>query len=561
MEPLRAILWLRWRLTRNQWRRLGAANMAAAVILGIMGFTAIVAICPLGFVIGWQVLKTAPPRVMLLAVDGIVALFLFFWLIGLLHEIQRSESIDLARLMHLPVSMKKIFLFNFVASHFTSSLMIGVPGVLALCLGLVIGAGARMLWMVPVFFGFFFLVTAWTYCLRGWLVSLMANERRRRLILVVMTTGFIVISQLPNLYFQLLRPPPGEAKKNRATGIPTWFIAAHRYVPPLWVGQAASSLASRNVLPAAAASVGLFALGGLGLLQAYRGTVGFYRAHHPAPAVKPRKKKPAATRRRDRLLETRLPWVSEETSAVALATFRSYLRAPEVKMALIGQFLFPLIMGGVFARSAKVAQGHFPVTATAIVVFCLIGAVQLIFNQFGYDRDGFRAIVLAPAARRSVLIGKNLALFPIVGLSAAVILVLALAFSILPAGTAFATALQFLAGFLLFAVLGNGLSILAPYHMIQGSLKPTKFPPGIMLLNLAGFFLSPLFIGPIFLPAALESVCRYYHWLEGIPINLMGSVLLACAAGAIYAVTISPLGNLLCRREQRILHAVTRAIE
>ena len=45
------------------------------------------------------------------------------------------------------------------------------------------------------------------------------------------------------------------------------------------------------------------------------------------------------------LVERRLPWLPDDTAALTLATFRSLLRAPELKMA----FVMPLVMGVVLA--------------------------------------------------------------------------------------------------------------------------------------------------------------------------------------------------------------------
>ena len=38
---------------------------------------------------------------------------------------------------------------------------------------------------------------------------------------------------------------------------------------------------------------------------------------------------------------------------------------------------------------------------------------QLLGNQFGFDRGGFRVYVLSPASRRDVLLGKNLSFVPL----------------------------------------------------------------------------------------------------------------------------------------------------
>ena len=46
------------------------------------------------------------------------------WLIGLIAELQRSETIDLQRLMHLPVGLGQIFVINYVASHLALSIIL-----------------------------------------------------------------------------------------------------------------------------------------------------------------------------------------------------------------------------------------------------------------------------------------------------------------------------------------------------------------------------------------------------------------------------------------------------
>ena len=56
-------------------------------------------------------------------------------------------------------------------------------------------------------------------------------------------------------------------------------------------------------------------------------------------------------------------------------------------------------------------------------MFVLFGVVQLMANQFGFDRDGFRVFVLSAARRRDILMGKNLSFAPLVLGMAAIVLV------------------------------------------------------------------------------------------------------------------------------------------
>ena len=56
-----------------------------------------------------------------------------------------------------------------------------------------------------------------------------------------------------------------------------------------------------------------------------------------------------------------------------------------------------------------------PLVAFGAMTTILLTTVQVTGNQFGFDRSGFRAYVLAPVPRRDILLGKNLAVAPITG--------------------------------------------------------------------------------------------------------------------------------------------------
>src|SRR6266567_3296833 len=138
---LQAILWLRWRLTRNQFARAGSLNVVLSIVLSALLLLGAAAFGLGGFFLGAYAGAKAPPRVLLYIWDGAVIGFLLFWLSGLMVELQRSESIDLTKLLHLPVTLNQVFVFNYAASHFTPSIVLFMPAMLGLCAGLVLGAG------------------------------------------------------------------------------------------------------------------------------------------------------------------------------------------------------------------------------------------------------------------------------------------------------------------------------------------------------------------------------------------------------------------------------------
>ena len=91
---------------------------------------------------------------------GVTAFFLFIWMIGLLTELQRSETIDLQKLMHLPVALGQMFTVNYVVSHFTLSIVLIVPLMLGLCVGLAISRGPEMMLLVPLALSMVLMITA-----------------------------------------------------------------------------------------------------------------------------------------------------------------------------------------------------------------------------------------------------------------------------------------------------------------------------------------------------------------------------------------------------------------
>ena len=578
-EQLKTILWLRWRLMRNQWARSGGLGAVIAVLAGLGAFV-MGGLCFVGALLGAAFgLSQSPPLVIMGIWFGVTVGFLFFWMIGLLTELQRSETIDLQRLMHLPVALGQMFVVNYLVSHFALSIIVVVPIMLGLGIGLVIARGPEMVLLVPLALSMVFMITAWTYCLRGWLAAMMTNPRRRRTVIMGITFMFILLSQGPNLYFNVIHRQDHHSSQQSTTNQETrrtaeqeklnQLLAAQKFIPPLWLPLGAQGLAEGRALPALLGTLGCLGIGTLGLRRAYRSTVRFYYGETGGKA--PVRIKPAGTatavvapaRTGNGFLELRLPAVPEQAAALALATFRSLLRAPEVKMAWGSSFLSMVIIGAmVFLRSPPhLSDTAKPFIATGVVAFSIFMLVQFLANQFGFDRDGFRSLILSPADRRLILLGKNLASLPVGATFGAILLTLSSVWLHLP-WLVFTAALFQLATLLLLAGLaGNVLSILVPYRIQPGSMKPTKMPGLAMLVMILCQMLFPVAMAPAFAPPLAELLWRLAGWPGGVPVNLILSVLLAALAAVAYWQTLGPLGRLLQRRETKILGVVTVEVE
>ncbi len=572
-SQLKTILWLRWRLMRNQFYRRGELNIVLTILIAVIGTVASVGGLLGGFLIGGWLLPKASPVLLMFVWDLVIVVFLFFWMIGIVREVQRAEAIDIHRLLHLPVSLKQIFLLNYIASYFNFDLLILVPGMVGLILGLMWGKSVLMIWLAPLVFSFLFMISAWTYCLRGWLVALMSNPRRRRTIIVAMTAAIVLITQVPNLYLNVFNRQKYHPRKTTTQpkskpqdlwtqleeqlAVPS-YLSAHKYVPPLWVGGGAGALARGDAWPALGASLASLGIGFLGLARAYQSTRRYYfgRAVEGAPQAAAPEAEVHVTRKN--FLEGDLPWAPKPAIPVSLAFFRSISRAPEVKMALFGNIIMLVVFAGLFlSKTWTISSGRWGAfIATAAMALSTFGLTQLMLNQFGIDRSGFRSLVLLPTERKYILLGKNMAFLPIALGMGALFLVFLHFILHLTLLTFLATCLQLFEIFLLLCALGNLVSILVPYRISAGSLKPTKVPPKVTVILFLSHMFFPVALFPAILGPALGLLSTYFGWMRGDIVNLLVSLLLTAVVAAFYWKSLGWLGRLLQKREQEILQAV-----
>lgn len=569
---LRALLWLRSHLTRNQWRRTGGLGAVIAAVVAL--FAALLGLAVFGGgLLGGIELGSAPTEIVGIVWFVATMMFLLFWMGGVVSELQRSETIDLQKLMHLPTRLGQIFVLNYVASHFVLSLLVVVPGMIGASIGLAFAKGPRMLLMIPMVISLVLMVTAWTYRLRGWLATLVSNPRKRRSAIMIATLGIVLIAQLPNLYFNVLRSDSALSRRHRTAtkkkvppadafqGSGELLEIAEAVAPPLWLSGASVALVEKRPLPALLRMMGCLLFAVLGLTGAYRSTLRFYRGETDSRAGSRRARKPAAA---SNLVAARVPFLPEQTSAVALTTLRSMLRAPEVKMGWLGSVIVTaLVLGSLLFRLGDElpASGR-PFAVLGLGAFSIFISLQFVTNQFGYDREGFRAFVLSPASRRAILAGKNVATVLVLS-TIATVLITAAAFWLKIGLTAYLTALLELTT-LLFAVMtaGNLLSVLFPFRIAPGSLKPSKASGlTVVIVLLSQLVVMPLVMGPAFLPTLVQLVCRESGVLPSVPVGFVLAFAFALLAGLVYTKLLGPLGTLLQNREQRILAAVTSEVE
>ena len=238
------------------------------------------------------------------------------------------------------------------------------------------------------------------------------------------------------------------------------------------------------------------------------------------------------------------------------------MRAPEAKMILLSPILMLVIFGGLFLRGPmnlpEAARPLLPLAGLAMILFAL---VQLVGNQFGFDRGGFRVFVLGPARRRDILLGKNLAVaFLAVVLATPVVVLVEVVFP-LRLDQLLALLPQAVTMYLLFCLAANAMSILAPVPMAMGSLKPAS-PRGLaVLLHILFVFAFPVALAPSLIPVGIEALLAALGWAQGWPVCLLLSVLEGVAMVYLYGLVLTWQGSWLQAREQCILQIVAARAE
>ncbi len=602
-----AFVWLRWRLLRNHWRRAGALNSLLMLVVTLVALWLVVPLFLGAFVLGLYAIPKATPAQLMYAWDALICAFLLFWGVGLITDLQRNDPLSLSKFLHLPVSVQGAFLINYISSLARLSLLVFGPLMLAFALALVFVKGAVMWPVLPSLAAFLLMVTGPTYQFQGWLASLMSNPRRRRTVVVATTAVFVLIFQLPNLLSVYYAPrltqqrsarlmiqleesnklqhalqagqmAPEEvvrrlkelqernvAEDQRATLEDSARMArtarlANTVLPPGWLPLGVRFAAEGRVAPSLLGLAGMTLIGAASLWRAYRTTLALYQGQAtnrqgrlPAPRVEDRRGTGG------RLLELRLPGLSEPVSAIALAGFRSLSRSPEAKMALLS----PLFMGGIFG--SMLFRGHHDVPESlrtlygiGAIVLVLFGLLQLMSNMFGTDGSGFRVFVLCAAPRRDILLGKNLVHAPL-AVVLSVVLLTALQF-VYPMRLDHVLSMvpQFVSMYLLICLVANLISIHAPVFTAGGTLKPANPKLSTILLQMAMvLLLFPLSQGVTLLPLAIEAGLRAHGWGRDVPVCLLLALAECVAICVLYRFALNRLGERLQAREQWILETVT----
>lgn len=476
--------------------------------------------------------------------------FIFFSIFALCYlmwatlplSIGSNRQFEPGRLLMYPISLRKLFAIDFLSEVTNLQSVFAIPAIIAMGVGAGIGSGMlgrSFIATIPI--------AVFGIALSKWLsISLGSLIRRRRsrgetvvaLIGVVVGLGGALVGQLA----PALLKHAGSVK-----GL--------RWTPP---GAAALALTSGlGDDPLSDYVLAVATLSGYSLLLiaatfwiARRGVLGGGRAKRAAA--------PAITIKNESYIGWDIPFASPQLSAVIEKELRYAVRNAQLRMMM----LMPLILivvrlvnsnrigDGVEEGTSSMASGFMSygegLLASSGVLYVFLILTGLSCNQFAFEEGGMRSIILSPVDRRTIMVGKNIALTAIAFVfSLALMIINHLVFRDLTPLAIVFVVLCFITFAGIMSIVGNWLSIRFPKRM--------QFGKRLNVSGVVGLLIIPLIV-LLGIPPLLATTAGYFS--QSLIIKYVTLALFGTVTVCSYILSIDSQGRALQRREAEILEAV-----
>ncbi|HHY58894.1 MAG TPA: hypothetical protein GYA08_26065 [Chloroflexi bacterium] len=394
----RALIGLRLRLLRRQFEREPGRMVGFIVFLVIFGPLVLLLATASGFV---YVAAPAPWPVQTM---GIVLTGLWLaWIALPLFAFRTNESLDLSRLLVYPLSARDLLASALIGTLFDGPSYVTLPFFIAILIGWL-----DQPWLLPVVLVALLLAYA-LMMVTGQLVltasmGLLRSRRFRDL-------SIVVLSLLGSSCYLINRLVESWARATDAAALRTLEpLLALRWLPP---GACAQALALAEHgdwlgvglwLSYASAWLIVLSWGWWKLLL--RITTGAATWTLPAPKAAPARRTPTS----DAIDAVGFAWLPTPTRAMLIKEFKLTWRVPQRRIGLLQSVLAPFALIVAIFFGEMEALSRLPEwTAAGLPAIMLFAAWGLSTNMLGMESRGLATLLLTPAPRWQLLLGKGLA--------------------------------------------------------------------------------------------------------------------------------------------------------
>ena len=550
MSQLLTLMWLKWSLFRNSLRSSKAVANRIATIFGMLAALALSLLVALGLGVGAYLL-TSPYTDMsgIQAQSGSAALpsaeFIFFSILALCYllwstlplSIGSSRQFDPGNLLLYPVSLHKLFALDFISEVASLQSVFAIPAIMAIGVGAGLaqghlGAGV----LISLFAALFGLaLSKWISISVG---SLIRKKRTRGETLLALLG---VIAGLGGALFGHIAPVLFRHAES---------ITALRWTPPGAIAYALThGLRDNNTIGYTLGLLAIIAYAAILIIIAYwlsrRAILGGGRQS--------RARVKSAVADRGSYTGWEIPLLSPALSAVVEKELRYLMRNAQVRTLILAPLILLVVrfmnrrrFGQSSPFSTEFLKYGEGLMATVGVLYVFLILAGLFGNQFALDHAGMRTLILAPVARRKILLGKNIAMAALAFVfSGGLLLVNELVFRDISLRALLFTMLSFSIFVSLMSVAGNSLSIRFPKRMRFGKRLNSSGVAGLlMILTILVLTLAPL------------AATAAGYVAQSLLIEYVTLAVLAALAISFYLFVIDSQGDALQRRELEVLEAV-----
>jgi hypothetical protein len=471
--------------------------------------------------------------------------FIFFSIFGVVYlmwatvplSLGGGKQFEAGKLLMYPITLRKLFVVDFISEFTTLHSVFLVPAVLALCIGA--GLGSGKLWITQIVAIPAVLVGVG---LSKWLSTIIGSLLRRKrargetvvaMLGVVFGLGAAVAGQIIPLLFKL-----------------ALSLRSLRWTPP---GAAAFLLVGD------AASDGVAYIAAFLTLSAYAIALivaTYWIVRRSALGIEGRRKQKVVVESGETAVYSgwQLPLLANDLSAIVEKELRYLMRNAQVRMMALMPLLvifIRLINSQRFGATRRGMSNSFLAYGSGLL---LLGGVLYVFlilaglscNLFAFEEGGMRTLILSPIDRRKILLGKNMVLTFLALLFVTALLILnTIIFRDITIGSLLFLVLSFVIFAALSWTVGNWLSIRFPKRMRYGKR--------LNVSGVGGLFLIPLIL-LLITPPVVATLVGYYT--QSLLNEYLLLILFALISVGLYSLMINFHGRLLARREIDILEAV-----
>ena len=180
--------------------------------------------------------------------------------------------------------------------------------------------------------------------------------------------------------------------------------------------------------------------------------------------------------------------------------------------------------------------------------------LPILLNQFGFDRNGFRLLLLAPIRRSDLIIGKNLSYAPwffLVGITALAVFQV---FEKQSVGILLASLIQLKSMYLILCLVGNLFSILTPTRIEATPMSVRRNSTQYFTVQIVVIMCIPIILLPLLIPILAVQFVKMRFEINNVDtIYLIVACVMLCIITLVYRMILLQQEKLLQRNEKSIL--------